>query len=109
MHPWNMLGKCDLRLLFHPWKFDLFDCFDCMIVRWLKSVFNSFESFEMCIIFGVLGSVDCSSQLVECIDNGIRWCDRGLSDMLVLEENHVFQLFCPCFLAEYNVRLVMLA
>ena len=85
-----------------------FDCFDCMIARWLKSVFNLFESFEVCIIFGVLDSVDCFLQLVECIDNGIHWCDRGLSDMLVLEENRVCQSFCPCFLAEYSVRPVML-
>jgi hypothetical protein len=97
-HPWNMLGKWDLHLLFHPWKFDLFDRFDCMIARWFKSVFNSFESFKVCIIFGVLDSVDCFPQLVECIDNGIRWCDRGLSDMLLLEKTMSASRFACVFL-----------
>jgi len=73
-HPWNMLSKF---YLFHPWKFHMFCHFDCMLASWLQNIFDPFQSFKVCIIFGVLESLDGLPQFVVCINNGIRWCIWG--------------------------------
>ena len=105
-HPWNMLGKVDL--MFHPWKFDLFPRLDALFVLRLKRLFQAPKSFEVGIVFGVLNPLNGVPQFRKCIDNGVRWRDRGLRDILVLEENRVCQPFCSCLLAKNHVCSVML-
>lgn len=102
---WVMQQSIGVELC-EPWTLYVINHFD--FVRRLKSVFKLLESFKVCIIFAVLESLDCVLQFYECIDSGIRWCDCGLHDMLVLEENHACQSFCPYLLAEYNEHSVML-
>ncbi len=87
VHPRNLLGKFDL--LCHPWKFGLFDHFGWLFLRRLKSVLQSLQRFEVGIILGVLDSEYGNQQFLECVNNGICRCDLRLSDVLVLEEDHV--------------------
>ena len=87
VHPWNLLGE--FNLLCHSWKVYLFARLDDMFVVRLKRLFEVSMSFEVGIIFGVLNPLDGAPQFHNCIDNGIRWCDRGLRDILVLEKNRV--------------------
>jgi hypothetical protein len=100
-HPWNVLHKFNL---FHPWKFYIYCRFDCMLACWLHYIFDPFQSFEMCIIFGVLESVDGLPQFVVCIDDGIRWCDCRLSDIFVFEEHRVCKAFGSCLFGECALR-----
>ncbi len=79
-----------------------------MLACLLHNIFDPFQSFEMCIIFGVLDSLDGLPQLVVCIDNGIRWRDRGLRDILVREKHCVCETFCLCLLAKKHMCPVML-
>ena len=97
-HPWNMLGKVDL--MFHPWKFDLFLRLDALFVLRLKRLFQASKSFEVGIIFGVLNPLNGIPQFRKCIDDGVRWRDRGLRDILVLEKHRVCQPFRLCLLAK---------
>ena len=105
MHPWNLLGEFDL--LFHPWKVYLFACLDDMFVVRLERLFEASKSFEVGVIFGVLNPLDGIPQFHNCIDNGIRWRDLGLRDILLLVKNCVRQSFCPCLLAKKHVHSVM--
>ena len=105
-HPWNLLGKFDL--MFHPWKFDLLPHLDDLFVLRLKRLFQASKSFEVGIVFGVLNPLNGVPQFCKCIDNGVRWRDRGLRDILVLEENRVCQPFHSCLLAKNHVCSVML-
>jgi hypothetical protein len=58
-------------------------------------------------MFGVLNPLNGVLQFRQCIDNGIRWRDRGLRDILVLEKHRVCQSFHPCLLAKNHVHSVM--
>jgi hypothetical protein len=66
-----------------------------MFVVRLERLFEESKSFEVGIIFGVLNPLDGVLQFHNCIDNDVRWRDRGLRDILVLEENRVRQSFYP--------------
>ena len=78
-----------------------------MLACWLHNIFDPFQSFEMCIIFGVLESLDGLPQFVVCIDDGIRCCDCRLSDILVLEEHRVCETFGSCLFGKYHMCPVM--
>ena len=100
------MGKFDL--LFHPWKFYLFPRPDDLFVLRLKHVFQALKSFKVGIVFGVLNPLNGVLQFRQRIDNGIRWHDRGLRDILVLEKHRVSQSFCSCLCAKNNVCSVVL-
>jgi hypothetical protein len=83
--------------------------FTAGLIACLHNIFDPFQSFEMCIIFGVLESLDGLPQFVVCIDDGIRWCDCRLSDIFVLEEHRVgdCETFGSCLFGEYHMCPVM--
>ena len=81
VHPLNLLGEFDL--LIHPWKVYLFAHLDDMFVLRLKRLFKVLKSFEVGIIFGVLNPMNGVPQFCNCIDNGVRWHDRGLRDIFL--------------------------
>jgi hypothetical protein len=95
-HPWNLLGE--FNLLFHPWKVYLFARLDDMFVLRLKLLFEASKSFKVGIIFGVLNPLNGVPQFRNCIDNGVRWCDHGLHDILVPEKTVSASRFTRVFL-----------
>ena len=96
-HPWNWLGE--FTVLFCPWNCDLLIRLGDLFVGRVQCIFQSLEGFEVGIVFRVLDSLDGIPQFRYGVDNGIRWGDRGLRYILVLEENCVGQSFCSCLFA----------
>jgi hypothetical protein len=105
-HPWNWLEK--FNVLLPPWNFDLYAWLDELFVGRLQCAFQSLQSFKMGNVFGVLYPCNGVPQFGDGVDNGIRWCDRGLRYILVLEKHRVRQSFRSCLLAKNNVCSVVL-